>query len=322
MDSWWTLCAVVVAVTCMTKGGHAQLNVCGNAPLNTKIVGGQNASPGSWPWQVSLQNANGHFCGGSLINNGWVLTAAHCFPSSDPTGLLVYLGRQSQHSINVNEVSSSVTKIIVHPSYNSATNDNDVCLLQLSSTVTFTDYIQPVCLAAAGSTFYTDTITWVTGWGDISVGVPLTSPGTLQEVSVPVVGNRECTCLYAGTHTITNNMLCAGLLAGGKDSCQGDSGGPMVSKQGQVWIQDGVVSFGEGCAQPNSPGVYARVSQYEDWINSLITTNPPGFVTFSSSGTDPDLNIICAALSSGTMVFSFSLFFSICPLLSLSLLSY
>ncbi|KAJ7989999.1 hypothetical protein DPEC_G00310300 [Dallia pectoralis] len=213
-------CTLVVVLACIIYGGHAQLNVCGNASLNTKIVGGQNASPGSWPWQVSLHNANGHFCGGSLINNGWVLTAAHCFPSSDPTGLLVYLGRQSQHNINQYEVSSSVTKIIVHPSYNSTTNDNDVCLLQLLSTVTFTDYIQPVCLAAGGSTFYTGTHSWVTGWGDISTGVSLPSPGTLQEVEVPIVGNRQCSCLYAGMHSITNNMICAGLLAGGKDACQ------------------------------------------------------------------------------------------------------
>ncbi|XP_034150908.1 tryptase isoform X2 [Esox lucius] len=316
------LFAFVVALTFMSYGGHAQSSVCGTAPLNTKIVGGQDAAPGSWPWQVSLQNDQGHFCGGSLINNGWVLTAAHCFPSTNTSGLLVYLGRQYQQSINPNEVSQSIAQIIVHPSYNIATHDNDICLLQLSSSVAFTDYIQPVCLAAADSTFFNGTVSWVTGWGNINSNVPLPSPGNLQEVEVPVVGNRQCTCLYAGVDTITNNMLCAGLLAGGMDACQGDSGGPMVSKQGQVWIQAGVVSFGQGCAQADFPGVYARVSQYQDWINSQISTNPPGFVTFSSSGTDSDLNVTCAALSRGTTFHFSSFFFSIFPLyLSLHLSS-
>ncbi|KAL0993667.1 hypothetical protein UPYG_G00111330 [Umbra pygmaea] len=288
--------------------------VCGTASLNTKIVGGEDAPPGSWPWQVSLQDKNGvYFCGGSLINSGWVLTAAHCFPSTDTTGLLVYLGQQDQQGININQISTMVSQIIPHPSYNTSTHDNDICLLQLSSSVSFTDYIQPVCLAAADSTFYADTTSWVTGWGYIRNGVPLSPPGTLQEVSVPVIGNRQCTCLYAGVYSITNNMLCAGLLAGGKDACQGDSGGPLVSKQGQVWIQAGVVSFGQGCAQANSPGVYTRVSQYQDWINSQISMNQPGFVLFSSSGTDSDLSVTCAALSSGTtLTFSpliFSLYF-------------
>ncbi|XP_041717096.1 serine protease 27-like [Coregonus clupeaformis] len=306
MDSCRALYAVIVALTCMGKGGHSQANVCGIASLNTKIVGGQAAVPGRWPWQASLHRSNSHFCGGSLINKEWVLTAAHCFPSTSTSGLLVYLGRQYQQSNNYNEVTRTVSQIIRHPNYNSATSNNDICLLKLSSSVTFTDYIQPVCLAAVGSTYYTGTTSWVTGWGDINSDVPLPSPGTLREVNVPVVGNRKCNCLYAGVGSITNNMICAGLLAGGKDSCQGDSGGPMVSKQGLVWIQSGVVSFGQGCAAANFPGVYTRVSQYQTWLNSQISTDQPGFVAFSSSGTDSDLNVTCNALSSGNTLLSLS----------------
>ncbi|KAL0993668.1 hypothetical protein UPYG_G00111360 [Umbra pygmaea] len=305
----------VVALTCIEKGGHAQLDVCGTAPLNLKIVGGQDAVPGSWPWQVSLHGSqHDHFCGGSLINKYWVMTAAHCVTSTDPGDLLVYLGRQDQHNINPNEMSRAVAQIICHPSYNRETRDNDICLIKLSESVPFNNYIQPVCLAAAGSTFYTGTTSWVTGWGYIRNGVPLSPPGTLQEVSVPVIGNRQCTCLYAGVYSITNNMICAGVLTGGKDSCQGDSGGAMVSKQGNVWIQTGVVSFGADCGQENSPGVYVRVSQYQNWINSQITTNQPGFIGFSSSGTDSDLNVTCGAPSSRTTFLLSSL-----SLLSLSL---
>ncbi|KAL7850290.1 hypothetical protein SRHO_G00196390 [Serrasalmus rhombeus] len=278
----------------LAKGCHSQLNVCGVAPLNTRIVGGQDASPGSWPWQVSLQDNDGH-CGGSLINSNWVLTAAHCFPSSDASQVTVYLGMQALSSSNPNSVFRSVSQVIVHPNYSSSTNDNDIALLQLNSSVTFTNYIKPVCLAAARSTFFNGTLTWVTGWGNIAGGVSLPSPGTLQEVQVPIVGNRKCNCLY-GVGNITDNMMCAGLLAGGKDSCQGDSGGPLVSKQSGVWVQAGIVSFGKGCALPNYPGVYTRVSQYQDWINQQITSNQPGFVTFTSTGTDADLSVSCAGL--------------------------
>ncbi|XP_030649808.1 transmembrane protease serine 9-like [Chanos chanos] len=283
---------VVFLITLLSKGTHSQLDVCGQPPLNMRIVGGQDAPAGAWPWQVSLHTSGNHFCGGSLINKDWVLSAAHCFQSITASQVTVFLGRQSQQGSNPNEVSRTVSQIISHPNYNSVTSNNDIALLRLSSSVTFTNYIRPVCLAAAGSTFYKGTDSWVTGWGNIAEGVPLPSPQTLQEVEVPVVGNRKCNCLY-GDGRITYNMICAGLLAGGKDSCQGDSGGPMVSKQGSRWIQSGIVSFGIGCAQANFPGVYARVSRYQDWINSQISTDRPGFVTFTSSGTDGDLSVMC-----------------------------
>uniref|UniRef100_A0A668UST4 Peptidase S1 domain-containing protein n=1 Tax=Oreochromis aureus TaxID=47969 RepID=A0A668UST4_OREAU len=238
---------------------NRSLSVCGQAALNTRIVGGQVAPDGSWPWQVSLQTSGSHFCGGSLINSQWVLTAAHCFQTTDQSGLSVNLGRQTLQGSNPNAVSQTVTQIIIHPNYNSKTNDNDICLLRLSSPVTFTSYISPVCLAASDSTFYSGVNSWVTGWGNTGEGVSLPFPQNLMEVEVPVVGNRQCNC-DNGVGTITDNMICAGLSAGGKDSCQGDSGGPMVIKQNGRWIQAGVVSFGEGCARPNFPGVYARVS--------------------------------------------------------------
>ncbi|XP_051770091.1 testisin-like isoform X5 [Ctenopharyngodon idella] len=206
--------------------------------------------------------------------------------------LTVVLGRQTQNGFNLNEVSKNVKLIIKHPSYNRHTNNNDIALLKLSSPVTFTDYISPVCLAADGSVFNNGTDSWITGWGNISRRESLPSPNVLQEVEVPVIGNRQCNCLYR-VGNITDNMICAGLLGGGKDSCQGDSGGPMVSNQSSVWVQSGIVSFGIGCARPEYPGVYTRVSRYQEWITSFMCSDPPGFVQFTSTGTDFDNNYTC-----------------------------
>uniref|UniRef100_A0A3Q2VS05 Peptidase S1 domain-containing protein n=1 Tax=Haplochromis burtoni TaxID=8153 RepID=A0A3Q2VS05_HAPBU len=139
--------------------------------------------------------------------------------SSSPSGWTVSLGLQSLQGANPNKVSRNVVKIILHPNYDSMTNNNDIALLRLSSPVRFTDYIRPVCLAASGSVFNNGTDSWVTGWGAVKEGVALPFPQTLQEVEVPVVGNRQCNCLN-GVGTVTDNMICAGVLAGGKDSCQ------------------------------------------------------------------------------------------------------
>uniref|UniRef100_A0A3B3R0N0 Transmembrane protease serine 9-like n=1 Tax=Paramormyrops kingsleyae TaxID=1676925 RepID=A0A3B3R0N0_9TELE len=257
---------------------HAKtISVCQSA-LNTRIVGGQNTSVGSWPWQASLYWNGFHMCEGSLINSMWVLTAAHCFSSTNTTGWSVHLGQQNQENVNPSH-------IILHPLYNSQTHDNDIALLKLNAAVNFTNYIQPICLADNGSTFYSGTETWVTGWGDVSLNVSPRSPVTLQEVQTPVVGNGICSCLYEMVNiTITDNMICAGLLQGGKGSCQGDSGGPLVAQQGSVWIQAGVASF--GCVETNYPEVFTRVSYYEDWINFTIATDQPCLVTFLSNGTE------------------------------------
>ncbi|XP_041634564.1 transmembrane protease serine 9-like [Cheilinus undulatus] len=292
----------------LTQDCHSQLNVCGKAPLNTRIVGGNEAPEGNWPWMASLHRFGFHSCGGSLINNEWVISAAHCFQDISARDLTVYLGRQRQEGSHPNQEARLVSQIINHPNYNESTFNNDIALLKLSSPVNFTSYIMPVCLAAPDSTFFTGTDTWVTGWGDIAESVFPPSPQDLMEVEVPIVGNNECSCYYDSFNSITDNMICAGLKAGGKDACQGDSGGPMVGKQNDTWVLIGLTSFGEGCARPNFPGVYTRVSQYQVWINSQIATNQPGYITFTSTGNDTDQSFNCTEQSqTSTPALNFSL---------------
>ncbi|XP_056256779.1 serine protease 1-like [Seriola aureovittata] len=268
------LCAAVLSAF-MVTGNNAQSSVCGTAPLNTKIVGGQSAVPGAWPWQASLYMNGIFFCGGSLINNQWVLTGAQCFPSTSTSGLVVYLGRDKQSvTTSPNQQSRSVTMVIKHPSYNSINFNNDIALVKHPR------------LKHEASTLKNQKLQFL----------PLPYPYSLQEVSVPVVSNSQCNKVYGG---ITSNMICAGVPSGGKDICFGDSGGPMVSKTGSRWVQGGVASFGSACAKPNAPGGYTRVSKYQAWINSHISTNQPGFVTFSgSSSVGPAAGVVLPVLLS------------------------
>uniref|UniRef100_A0A673K9G3 Trypsin I-P1-like n=1 Tax=Sinocyclocheilus rhinocerous TaxID=307959 RepID=A0A673K9G3_9TELE len=288
------------------------ITVCGRAPLNNKIAGGEDAKAGAWPWQVSIHVINkGHNCGGSLITKDWVLSAAHCFQSVGVPETLMYFGRLSQSGSNPFETNRTARQIINHPNYDRLSKDNDIALIELSSSVTFSDYIKPVCLAVVGSVFGGGTESWVTGWGSLLPnGTQL--PDILQEVMIPIVINSACANAYGGMYTITSNMICAGLLnQGGKDSCEGDSGGPMVSKNGSLWIQSGVVSFGKGCSDPKYPGVYSRVSQYQDWIKSNTGSNPPGFVEFSQTSNSNFTsvpNLLLFPLSLTFSLISFSLF--------------
>ncbi|KAK2917106.1 hypothetical protein Q8A67_001480 [Cirrhinus molitorella] len=259
-------------------GCLCQLDVCGRARLKSKVFGGENARTKNWPWQVSIHYNYTHHCGGTLITKDWVLSAAHCFQDHDESDTVMYFGRLRQFGSNPYETNRTARRIIKHPKYDRFNGDNDIALVQLSSSVTFTERIKPVCLAAAGSVFAAGTQSWVTGWGSLqSEAKPF---DLLQEMMVPVVNNSDCDNVYGGN--ITNNMICAGLLNQvEKGVCTGDSGGPVVSRKGFLWIQSGILSFGKECVNPKYPTVSTRVSQYQNWIKSYLGSNRPGFVAFN-----------------------------------------
>ncbi|XP_017289992.1 chymotrypsin-like protease CTRL-1 [Kryptolebias marmoratus] len=281
---------ILLMCAALSQVVKTQSTDCGVAPLSTKIVGGENAAPGSWPWQVSIHFRSSHICGGTLINDQWVLTAAHCIFTQSPLLWTLYFGRETQAGPNVNEVSKSVSDIIVHPNYNNTLFNNDLALMKLTSSVTFTDYIRPICLASSSSQFFNSTMCWATGWGRVGKNVSLPVSQPLQQVQIPVIGNRQCSCNYISTDaTITDQMICAGQQ--NKGTCQGDSGGPLQCKQGSSWIQAGITSFGVPCAV-GFPEVYARVSEFQAWINSVTGTTAT-FVTYTSTGVDKDTSFVC-----------------------------
>ncbi|CAH1796166.1 unnamed protein product [Owenia fusiformis] len=230
------------------------------------VVGGQQARQGEFPWQISLQSRGSHICGGMVIDNQWILTAAHCVIGARARNLNVVIGEHNRYSTDANEVSIGVSSIKIHPSYSDSTLNNDVALLKLKSSFTYNEDVQPVC----APDWYEDfdgVYCTVSGWGTQSSGAS-SLPSILRYVNVPVVSNYRCGQQY-GSSQITDQMICAGLIGtGGKDSCQGDSGGPLVCKVGNTFQLAGIVSWGYGCADRNYPGVYTRVTEFLDWIEN------------------------------------------------------
>ncbi|XP_078067111.1 chymotrypsinogen A-like [Mustelus asterias] len=259
-------------LSCLAFFGAAYGRNCGVPAISpvitgySRIVNGESAVPGSWPWQVSLQQRSGfHFCGGSLINENWVVTAAHCSVS---TRHVVVVGDYNKCSADGKSQSIAVAKAITHPDWNSNTINYDITLVKLSSPVTFNQQVSPVCLAGASDIVSAGKMCVTTGWG-LTNSNAFGTPCILQQTSLPILSKTQCQKYWG--NMISDVMVCAG--ASGASSCMGDSGGPLVCQERGAWTLVGIVSWGSGSCSTRRPGVYARVNEFSNWIDQTLAMN-------------------------------------------------
>ncbi|XP_031845107.1 venom serine protease Bi-VSP [Nomia melanderi] len=247
---------------------------------HTKVVGGIPAELGAWPWIVALgyynrQNPSVPLwrCGGSLISSRHVLTAAHCAVNSEIYTVRIGDLNLVRDDDGAHPIDVDIEDKIIHPGYSTSAFINDIAVLKLVRDVEFTDRIYPICLPVEepyrSSNFYRK-FPFIAGWGALATSIPKSDD--LMEVQLPVVNNEDCKKAYTKFRNavIDDRVLCAGYIQGGKDACQGDSGGPLMYPKKFTFYQIGVVSYGYKCAEAGFPGVYARVTEYLDFITSAM----------------------------------------------------
>ncbi|XP_067419765.1 coagulation factor X [Emydura macquarii macquarii] len=239
---------------------------------DTRIVGGEDCKPGECPWQALLINEDKEgFCGGTILDKFFILTAAHCMNQSKT--IKVVVGEVDREKEENTEMMYSVEKVFVHVKFVSATYDYDIALIKLKEPITFSDYVIPACLPDAdfaNEILMNQKSGRVSGFGRLYEHGRLSNK--LKVLEVPYVDRNSCK--LSSTFMITENMFCAGYDNITKDACQGDSGGPHVTKYKDTYFVTGIVSWGEGCARKGKYGVYTKVSKFQSWLKRTFKQNP------------------------------------------------
>lgn len=231
---------------------------------NTRIVGGTDADRKAWPWMVALLNSKKKFfCGGSLINSQYVLTAAHCTFGTSKNQIVARLGEYDFNDPRDPHDDYQVVEIKRHGQYNSMSLRNDIALLKLEKPVTFNEFVKTICLPEAATDYIGREATLV-GWGHLN-GVSGGTSDVLQEASFPVISNDQCS--ESHRLPIPSSLICAAAVSRDKGACNGDSGGPlMLLDENDRWKVIGIVSWGRRGCNPKFPTVYTRVTHFMDWI--------------------------------------------------------
>jgi len=260
------------ALAFMAEGTLGQTTCGDNDVVATRIVGGDEAVKHSIPWQaalVSKGNKGFVWCGGTIIDSTHILTAAHCTIDVQPSQIQVLTGEHDT-SDPVGDTVHNVKSIVNHPSYYVDASDTpyydySILTIDCNNEIDLTDKARAACLPESDAYEVSGAKFNVSGWGTLSAGG--SQPNILNVVTVPFVSDNVCKSRYS---TLSEQMMCAGNVEeGGVDSCQGDSGGPLTWRDAQgKWNIIGVVSWGIGCANPGSPGVYAEVFKVLDWVKS------------------------------------------------------
>ncbi|XP_032565249.1 transmembrane protease serine 4 [Chiroxiphia lanceolata] len=235
---------------------------CGQSIRTPRVLGGSPAAIEAWPWQVSLQYRREHICGGSIIDPRWVLTAAHCFKNNP---IIQSWRVKAGSDLLSSTATSAVEKVFLAQVTPTSPRENDIALVKLRSALHVSDNTKPICLPYFDEELVPGTPLWVTGWGYTEEHGKLSE--RLQQAEVELIDKQSCNvAAYHGE--VTDRMLCAGLPQGGVDTCQGDSGGPLLYSGGH-WQVVGIVSWGQGCGTPSTPGVYTSVRAYLGWIYTV-----------------------------------------------------
>ncbi|XP_022919495.1 trypsin-3-like [Onthophagus taurus] len=223
-----------------------------------RIVGGQPVDIKNYPYQIQLLGNDDHICGGSIISEFYILTAAHCTEYFKAPELKIRTGSSYQSS---GGTIIQVETIHEHPNYIHETTDYDISILKLTEALIFSDVTAPISLAQENEEIPVGKMAVVTGWGRLESEGSLSEQ--LQMVQVPIIAFEKCAEKYSAVNkTLSERMMCAGYESGEKDACQGDSGGPLVVEG----VQFGIVSWGEGCADPRYPGVYSNIPILRSFI--------------------------------------------------------
>jgi len=237
-----------------------------NFQVEPRIINGSQVSDEDLTWKfiVTLKYNNNFYCSGSLVSPSWILTSAHClFDISNNKAFTVSpldtIGTDSY--IVTNTTNFAIEKFILHPSFNINTLNNDIALIKLRNPI-FT--IQPIPYDKSYS-LNINAPTKVAGWGSVNTTND-DYPSRLHEALTPILDFNQCNASLSYNGTLTNNMICAGYWEGTRDSCRGDSGGPLVLNKTLV----GIISWGYGCARNEYPGIYTKVKNYINWINSYL----------------------------------------------------